>query len=216
VPVSLISTSLWSEILSRRRRRETSWSRRPGVPSARMSTMVTGVEVSVASTSRCRKCRLPESLRALSRAILAAGAGDGWTVDGGGGLSGRAAEAGRACLLGFWRAPTRQMLRWPTGSGPLIRKHWYFAFLDKQAQSPQEIQPTDAYRAHSKNRFFFSTRTIAANGVATGHWPPRGLSGIAAPLCPPAQPPAGAELELELSKCTTYYSANFLISVQLF
>ena len=105
VPVSLISTSLRSEILSRRRRRETSCSRRPGAPSARMSTMVTGVEVSVASTSRCRKCRLPESLRGLSRPILAAGAGDGWLF---------ARVAGWPCggggLLGFW----------PTGNGPLI------------------------------------------------------------------------------------------------
>jgi hypothetical protein len=40
----------------------------------RMSSIVTAVEVSVASTSRCRKCRPLESRRASSRPILDAGA----------------------------------------------------------------------------------------------------------------------------------------------
>jgi len=56
MPVSLRSMVWRSEILSRRRRRETSYGRSPGAASPeRMSSMVTPVEVSVASTSRCRR-----------------------------------------------------------------------------------------------------------------------------------------------------------------
>ena len=68
--LSFRSMVWWLEILPRRRRRETSYDRSPNTASPeRMSSMVTPVEVSVASTSRCRRWRLPERRRVLSRPI---------------------------------------------------------------------------------------------------------------------------------------------------
>ena len=64
--LSFRSMVWWLEILPRRRRRETSYDRSPNTASPeRMSS----VEVSVASTSRCRRWRLPERRRVLSRPI---------------------------------------------------------------------------------------------------------------------------------------------------
>ena len=68
--LSFRSMVWWLEILPRRHRSETSYERSPNTASPeRMSSMVTPVEVSVASTSRCRRWRLPERRRVLSRPI---------------------------------------------------------------------------------------------------------------------------------------------------
>jgi hypothetical protein len=112
MPVSLRSMVWRSEILSRRRRRETSYGRSPGAASPeRMSSMVTPVEVSVASTSRCRRWRLPERRRVLSRPIstpafvLLAGGGGGRVAErrrrrGGVRVLARAGEAGTRVVGG--------------------------------------------------------------------------------------------------------------------
>jgi len=63
IPVSLISTWQSSQTVSKRRRSEISWLRRPGqVSSARMSSMRMGVEERVARRRRCRKLWLPSNL----------------------------------------------------------------------------------------------------------------------------------------------------------
>lgn len=63
LPVSLISTTQSSETISNKRRRETSWGRRPGrVSSARISSIRTGLAESVASKSLCLRFWLPCSL----------------------------------------------------------------------------------------------------------------------------------------------------------
>lgn len=62
LPVSLISTTQSSESFSNKRRRETSWGRRPGkVSSARISSIRTGLAERVANKSLCLRFWLPFS-----------------------------------------------------------------------------------------------------------------------------------------------------------